>query len=106
MDTLRYTDRFIANLLVSWLVTCWVVMVVDCYAIDMPWLRNATARAEIGFATVVAIVVLFVVPVAFKFVCRIRPSIFDDDDARKASWRGRLIGMGVGLVVGIAIQGM
>ncbi|KVT95039.1 hypothetical protein WK60_10370 [Burkholderia ubonensis] len=106
MNDFRYTDRFIANLIVSWLVTCWVTTCVDCYSIAVPWLRGATPRVEIAVSVLAAAGVLFVVPPVFKFLLRIKPSIFADRESNKAAWQGRLVGMSVGLIAGIAIQGM
>ncbi|KVU00238.1 hypothetical protein WL30_35160 [Burkholderia ubonensis] len=106
MDTIRDTDRFIANLIVSWLVTCWVVMCVDRYSYAVPWLRGATPRIEIVVSAAAAFCVLFIIPPVFKFLLRIKPSIFADRTSKKAEWKGRLVGMSVGLLAGIAIQGM
>ncbi|QVN21298.1 hypothetical protein [Burkholderia pyrrocinia] len=106
MNALDYTDRFIGNLIASWLIAFGIVIGVDQYSMEATWLRGATPRVEIVIACVVAVCVLFVGPAVVKFVCRIRPSIFEDKESRKAAWRGRLVGMGIGLIVGIFIQGM
>ncbi|WP_321800210.1 hypothetical protein [Burkholderia sp. BCC1988] len=106
MGNFSVTDNFIGNLVVSWLITCCLVIGIDHFAMDLAWLRGASPRVEILFMVAIAICVLFVAPYIYKRARRIQPSIFEDGDCRKAAWRGRLIGLGVGLVSGITIQGM
>ncbi|MBR8334158.1 hypothetical protein KDW69_21115 [Burkholderia ambifaria] len=107
MDNIHCTDRFIGNLVVSWLVACWAVMAVDSFSMDMPLLRDATPRVEIAVAAAVAAFVLFAIPYLVKRVARTRPSIFADDAAgNKAAFRGRLVGLSIGLLAGIMVQGM
>ncbi|KAB0644807.1 hypothetical protein [Burkholderia latens] len=107
MENAHCTDRFIMNLIVGWLVACWIVMAVNWSSANVDWLRNVTPRMEVAIALVAAIVVLFAIPYLFKKISRLRPSVlFEDVAAKRAAFRGRLIGLCVGLLAGIMVQGM
>lgn len=105
MNNSYYTDRFILNLLVGGLVACSIVSNVDFLTASLSSLHRATPRISLALAISIVVCILFVVPFLYR---RIRPArpIFEDHDSVQVAWRGRLVGMGIGVVAGIAIEGM
>ncbi|WP_175948716.1 hypothetical protein [Burkholderia pyrrocinia] len=104
MNNAYYADRFILNLLVGGFVACLVVANFDFLTAFIPSLHRATPRIALVLAISVVVCLLFVVPFLYG---RFRPArpIFEDRDSIRAAWLGRLVGMGIGIVAGIGIEG-
>ena len=106
MSVSSYTDRFIRNLIVSGLVACWTVLAVFFFAPDLPALDNAAPAIVVAVVAGVAAFILLSGPVLLGQVPSARRSIFRDPETDQAAWRGRLIGLVLGLLLGIAVQGI
>ncbi|RZF30211.1 hypothetical protein EVC45_09405 [Paraburkholderia sp. UYCP14C] len=100
-----YTDRFVANLLVSGAVTFLTMSAVEYF----DWLDDGVAglRPDVARVCLVALVVtviLFVLPGLWHILARPRrPRFFVDPPARAGAWRGRLTGVVFGLFAAISI---
>jgi hypothetical protein len=104
MNNSDYADKFVFNVVVGGLIACSIVSNFDLLAAYIYSVHRATPRIALIMAIGMAVCVLFVVPFLYRQIRPDRP-IFEDRESMRAAWRGRLVGMGIGVVAGIAIEG-
>ena len=104
MSVTGYTDRFIANLIVSGLVTCWTMFAVAWFDPSVPGMKQSSPAIQFGLSALLAASLLFVVPLLWGRVVGVRRTLFHDTAADLgAALRGRAIGLVLGLFAGVTL---
>ncbi|PQV50643.1 hypothetical protein [Paraburkholderia sp. BL21I4N1] len=104
MSVLDYTDRFVTNLLVGALVTCWTMSAVDYF----DWFDDAAAGLEpevvqVCLAAVLVTALLFVLPWLWHALARYRRAPFGVTQGCAGACPGRVTGMAFGLFAAVSI---
>ncbi|NYH19989.1 hypothetical protein [Paraburkholderia bryophila] len=104
MSVLDYTDRFVTNLLVGALVTCWTMSAVNYF----DWFDNGVAGIEpevvqVCLVAVLVTTILFVLPWLWHALARSRCTPLGVTQGRAGACPGRVTGMAFGLFAAVSI---
>jgi hypothetical protein len=106
MRVAAYRDRFIGNVLGSWVIACCTMDAVCYFLPDTQQLALLPSTFELVMATgVAALAALFVPSLCGRFVAR-HVAALGHDDTHYAAWYGRLAGLLLGVLGDVVLQGI
>ncbi|TCK84037.1 hypothetical protein [Paraburkholderia sp. BL9I2N2] len=106
MSVATHRDRFIGNVLGSWVIACCAMDAVCYFLPDIRQLAPFPPAFELATATcVAALAALFVPSLCSCFVAR-RAGLLGHDGAHYAAWCGRLTGLILGVLGDVTLQGI
>ncbi|MGF6934519.1 hypothetical protein OKW41_003681 [Paraburkholderia sp. UCT70] len=106
MRVAAHRDRFIGNVLGSWVIACCAMDAVCYFLPDTQQLAPLPLVFELVMATgVAALAALFVPSLCSRFVAR-QAGLPGHEGTHYAAWCGRLAGLLFGVLGDIALQGI